>query len=601
MQHQTMAFMTAEPVITGSIIGLKPEFEERYIVLHRHTFPGVLEQIRRSNITDYTIFLREGLLFSHMVYSGKDFDRDMNALGDDPTTREWWTLTDTMQEPRSDRKDGEWWTSLSLYLEHEPTLPAIDNPVRMAFNATIPLIASTIDNNFLVNEEMYSVFQGIYRIKIFKNDFQYFIYIETSQISGIKPLLEALQTILQLDDLPVSMAEVFHTDHRQPLPEMIKKKVFVTGCFDMLHSGHIAFLQEAASYGDVHVCIGSDANVELLKGRFPVNHENERRYMIKALACVKECKVNSGWGIIDFEKELRDIMPDIFLVNEDGHTPAKQALCKEMGIDYKVLKRIPHADLPVRSTTMLRTECTIPYRIDLAGGWLDQPFVSQHYPGPVITISIEPTIQFNERSGMASSTRRKAIELWRNEIPHSDAEQLARMLFSYENPPGTQEVAGSQDSLGIVLPGLNKLDYNGNYWPEKIITVNDEGLLTWIERNLYLVTLGPRFSSYSVIDNTHITAEGARTLAIATEDCWAAIHDKNIKAFGDAFRRSFEAQVAMFPNMVDPDILSTIEQFKDKAWGWKLSGAGGGGYLILVSNQAVEGAMQIKIRRKNNF
>jgi galactokinase/mevalonate kinase-like predicted kinase len=77
--------------------------------------------------------------------------------------------------------------------------------------------------------------------------------------------------------------------------------------------------------------------------------------------------------------------------------------------------------------------------------------------------------------------------------------------------------------------------------------------------------------------------------------------EKDICAFGDAFRRSFEAQIAMFPNMVDKDILQTIEQYKDKALGWKLSGAGGGGYIILVSDKSVEGAMQIKIRRKNNL
>ena len=53
--------------------------------------------------------------------------------------------------------------------------------------------------------------------------------------------------------------------------------------------------------------------------------------------------------------------------------------------------------------------------------------------------------------------------------------------------------------------------------------------------------------------------------------------------------------------MVDEDILQTIEQYKSKALGWKLSGAGGGGYIILVSDSLVEGAMQIRIRRKNNL
>jgi cytidyltransferase-like protein len=585
----------------GSIIHLKKEFEERYIVLHRHTFPQVLEQIRRSNITDYTIFLHNGLLFSHMVYSGEDYQKDMNAIGDDATTREWWKLTDSMQEPLDGNKEGEWWSPLEPWFELEPNSPAIDNPVRLAYKFTSPFPLGKFPASFADDSQDNIIFSGIYRIRVFRKGQQIFVYIETSSISSVFPLLSSLRSALDLSEWPEPMTEVFHTDHRQPLPEMIQKKVFVTGCFDLLHSGHIAFLQEAAGYGDLYVSIGSDANVEHLKGRYPVNSQAERKYMIDALACVKECRINSGWGIIDFEKELRDIMPDFFIVNEDGHTPAKQALCKDMGIDYKVLKRIPHADLPVRSTTSLRTECTIPFRIDLAGGWLDQPFVSKHHPGPVLTISIEPTVEFNERSGMSSSTRRKAIELWKNEIPLGDAEQLARLLFSFENPPGTKEVAGSQDSLGIVMPGLNRLDYNGNYWPEKITPVHDEGILTWIEKNLYLVTLGPRVNTYSVLDNTKITSEGAAALSAATVDCWNAILKRDIKAFGEAFRGSFEAQVAMFPNRVDQEILETINLYKEKAWGWKLSGAGGGGYLILVSGEPIEGAMQIKIRRKNTL
>ena len=120
---------------------------------------------------------------------------------------------------------------------------------------------------------------------------------------------------------------------------MKKKKVFVTGCFDMLHSGHVAFFQEAAQYGDVYVGLGSDETVSHLKGRFPVNNQDERKYMIDALACVKECIINSGSGIMDFVKEIETIRPDIFIVNEDGNTPAKEELSRQLGVEYLVLKR----------------------------------------------------------------------------------------------------------------------------------------------------------------------------------------------------------------------------------------------------------------------
>lgn len=377
------------------------------------------------------------------------------------------------------------------------------------------------------------------------------------------------------------------------------KKIFVSGCFDLLHSGHVAFMKEAAAYGDLYVCIGSDECVFALKGRYPVNSQDERKYMIESLACVKECRINTGMGIMDFLNEIRDIKPDIFVVNEDGSTASKEQLCRELKIEYHVLRRLPHGGLPVRSTTALRNECTIPFRIDLAGGWLDQPMVSSVCPGPVLTISIEPSHDFNTRSGMASSTRSKAVELWRTALPQGNKEQIAKILFSYENPPGTKEVAGSQDAIGIVYPGLNRLDYNGAHWPYKIETYTDEAVLSWLESRLYLVSLGPRTSGYSVLSDTNITPANAKALADAADACWQAIPRKDSAALARAFTAAFEAQVAMFPRMMTDSVRDLIEAYRNVACGWKLSGAGGGGYLILVADEPVKDAVQIKIRRQH--
>ena len=381
---------------------------------------------------------------------------------------------------------------------------------------------------------------------------------------------------------------------------MRKKKVFVSGCFDMLHSGHVRFLEEAAAYGDVHVGIGSDHTVKELKGRYPINTQEERKYMLEALRHVKTCLINKGSGIMDFLEDLDRISPDCFVVNEDGNTPAKMRLCRRLGIRYVVLKRNPRANLPARSTTSLRRECQIPYRIDLAGGWLDQPFVSKHGAGPVLVISVEPTIEFNERSGMASSSRRRAIELWQTDIPGGDREKLARVLFSYENPPGTTEFSGSQDALGIVLPGLNRLDYQGNYWPIKITPVHQEETLRWLEEHLRLIPLGPRQGSFQVLKDKRITPARVRALAAAADQCWEAIRQRKVEELGRQMRASFEAQVSMFPRMANPDVISAIRQYAPGALGWKLSGAGGGGYLILVSRHNVRGAIKIRIRRKDH-
>ena len=97
----------------------------------------------------------------------------------------------------------------------------------------------------------------------------------------------------------------------------MKKKVFVSGCFDLLHSGHIAFLKEANNYGNVYVNIGNDKNIKYLKGRRPINCELERKFLLESIKYVKECRINKGFGIIDFsEKRKKDLDKKNKFVND---------------------------------------------------------------------------------------------------------------------------------------------------------------------------------------------------------------------------------------------------------------------------------------------
>lgn len=379
-----------------------------------------------------------------------------------------------------------------------------------------------------------------------------------------------------------------------------RKKVFVSGCFDILHSGHIAFLKEASQFGDLYVGLGSDKTVNDLKGRKTVNSEDERLYMLEALSCVHKVKINKGSGILDFLADMKSLKPDLFIVNEDGHTPEKEDICKELDIEYKVLKRIPHANLPVRSTTSLRKETPIPYRIDLAGTWIDQPYVSKYHPGWAITASIEPVIEFNERSGMATSTRKKAIELWNSNLPMENPEKLAKILFRYDNDPGTKDVSGSQDSIGITIPGINRFYYEKEkYWPSKFETITDLSIIKWLEDRLYMVTLWPRPADFVVLENTNISAENVNKLTAAAEMAWEGLNTKDIKTFSEGFTASFNSQIAMFPKMMNDKIARVIDMHRDKALAWKLSGAGGGGYLILISEEEIANAIKVKIRIKD--
>ncbi len=96
----------------GMTLRLRPEHEAAYRRFHQAVWPEVLAQITRSNIRNYTIFLRESVLFAYFEYMGSDFKADMQRMAADPKTQEWWTIMEPMQHPYPDRAEGAWWSNL---------------------------------------------------------------------------------------------------------------------------------------------------------------------------------------------------------------------------------------------------------------------------------------------------------------------------------------------------------------------------------------------------------------------------------------------------------------------------------------------------------
>lgn len=379
------------------------------------------------------------------------------------------------------------------------------------------------------------------------------------------------------------------------------KKVFVSGCYDMLHSGHVAFFKSAAQYGDLYVGIGSDETILHYKNRKTVYSEKERLYMVKSIRYVTDAFINAGSGIMDFVPTLDIVKPDVFVVNTDGGSEEKRRLCEERGIEYIELDRVPDAGLEARSTTSLRTnvKSNIPYRIDLAGTWIDQPYVSEHYPGWAITVSIEPTQEFMERGGLSTSTRNAARKIWPYELPNYNEEMLARLLFCFENDPENHgHISGAQDAIGICMSGLVRHFYNNQYWPHKIESVHDEKILTWLEKHICLVPMFPRRPNVNILEGKDITPNKVKALAEAAERCWEAILACDLDAFAKAYTDSFNAQVAMFPAMMQPGVEEYIDRCKAAgAMAWKMCGAGGGGHLAIVVDKVPEFAVPIRIRR----
>ena len=410
----------------------------------------------------------------------------------------------------------------------------------------------------------------------------------------------------------------------------MNKKVFVTGCYDLLHSGHVEFFQQASQFGDLYVGIGSDATYIEYKHRKPMFPQEERLFMVQNIKAVKEAYINEGSGVIDFIPTLDIVKPDIFVVNAEGGSDAKRKLCEERGIQYVELERTPHAGLEARSSSSLKAAMQrsesqnedgkgIPTRLDIAGTWIDQPYVSQHHPGWAVTISLEPTFDVRDRCGLSTSTRNMIQKIWPMKLPKMDPEMLARLVFCFENNPERENghVSGAQDSIGICVPGLCRHYYDNNFWPKKIESTNDEMTLRFLEEHIVMVPIAPRLPGCSVSENKDITPSKVKALAEAADACWNAIINRNLEEFASSYKASFKAQIAMFPGMIAPTyighpeqdnsyIAESIEKYSstEGVLAWKMSGAGGGGYLALVVENATSfinrnpEAFNIHIRRE---
>lgn len=364
--------------------------------------------------------------------------------------------------------------------------------------------------------------------------------------------------------------------------------------------------------------------------------------MVQSIRYVKEACINEGSGVIDFLPSLDKFQPDIFVVNKEGGSDDKRQLCQERGIQYIELDRLPAEGLTARSSSSLKASLAtqqensldssdswsskktsgIPTRLDLAGTWIDQPYVSQYHPGWAITISLEPTFEVRERCGLSTSTRKEIQKIWPMKLPNMDPETLARLVFCFENNPEKTggHISGAQDSIGICVPGLCRHYYDKSFWPKKIESTNDEMTLRFLEQHLVMIPMEPRHPGCSVVEGKDITPEKVNALAQAADNCWAAIQNRDLSAFAAAYKASFNAQVAMFPGMVSPTIvnpdgtktLSTgyieglIDQYSQlsEVLAWKMPGAGGGGYLALVVTDAKAfcdshaEAIELNIRRQ---
>jgi hypothetical protein len=248
----------------------------------------------------------------------------------------------------------------------------------------------------------------------------------------------------------------------------------------------------------------------------------------------------------------------------------------------------------------------IPYRMALAGGWIDQPFVSIHNPTPpgsMVVVGLRPTFRCMDRSGMATSTREVACKLWNDELPGQDPRELVRRLYQAENQ-GKTEPSGSQDMAGLIIPGVSRLDYNfafeGGCFPEHIETNNDPDVAGWLENAVHVLPIGPRPELYSPLEEKNLDREWIRRLGQSGKHCYVAILAKDAQALGASLNECMRCWEAILPGTVRHrairiDLPAILKFYQSTYLGAMYSGCGGG-YLYVVSEKPVPGSFQVKVR-----
>ena len=248
----------------------------------------------------------------------------------------------------------------------------------------------------------------------------------------------------------------------------------------------------------------------------------------------------------------------------------------------------------------------IPNRLQLAGGWIDQPFASRHNPNPpgsMVVVQIEPNFRPMDRSGIGSSTRKIAMRIWKGRLPDRPPADLARELFEAENK-GKAEPSGSQDMIGLVYPGVNRLDYNfkadGGVFPVHIESCNSPRVARWLEKVLHLIPVEPRPNGYSPLGKKNLEPKWVAKLGQSGQDCYDAIVKMNARALGASFNLNMKCWETLLPHVVRhpllrPDLMPLLKAYQKQYLGAMYSGCGGG-YLIVVSNEPVPGAFKVNVR-----
>jgi hypothetical protein len=248
----------------------------------------------------------------------------------------------------------------------------------------------------------------------------------------------------------------------------------------------------------------------------------------------------------------------------------------------------------------------LPYRMAFAGGWIDQPFVSEHDPDPpgsMVVVALKPTYRFMSRCGMGTSTRQIAIERWADRLPNRDPMDMVKELYRAENE-GKVEPSGSQDMIGIIYPGVNRLDYAYDHedgiYPVHIESSTNPEIARWLERVVSMVPIGQRPDGYYPLGIKNLDPGWIRRLGNTGTACYDAILARDIRALGASMNACMACWEAILPHTVQHptlrvDLKKILKYYQTRYEGAMYSGCGGG-YLYVISEESVPGGLRVQVK-----
>ena len=249
----------------------------------------------------------------------------------------------------------------------------------------------------------------------------------------------------------------------------------------------------------------------------------------------------------------------------------------------------------------------IPYRMAFAGGWIDQPFVSRmnpEPPGSMVVVAVEPTFRWMDRCGMAGGTRALAVRMWNGAMPEGDPARLVRELYAEENR-GRPEPSGSQDMIGLLTPGVSRLDYDADHeegiFPRHIESTTDPVVAAWLERVIHVVPVAQRPAGYNPLGVKNLDPKWIARLGRTGKDCFDAIVHRDLRALGHSMNECMQCWEALLPQTVHHptitiDLPGILSFYQERSSGAMYSGCGGG-YLYVVSEEPVPGSFTVQVRR----